>query len=94
MKKRHPTRRAITGRGDVLITYTTCNVHAKRAYRSRKDAKSVCKVTRREDPLSDLEPYRCDALNGMWHVGTGHRMKNARRTYGAAPSEIAHKDTP
>lgn len=74
------TRRVtVSGHGVPLVGYVTCETHHKHAYHSRKDAKSVVKHMRRKDKASTVEAYPCDVLEGKWHIGASHRIKDARR---------------
>lgn len=76
---RQHKRSAIGGHAHALVGHVTCEACGKKAYHSRKDAKAVVKAMRLADPGTTVEPYPCEALDGMWHVGSSHRIKDARR---------------
>jgi hypothetical protein len=43
----------------------TCDTHGKRMYTDRKSARRAANGVHDEP----LQAYRCDAIDGMWHVG-------------------------
>lgn len=77
----HSGRHTARGHGQPVIPYVSCDAHGKNAYHTRKDARAVVKMERRAGKR-DAEAYPCDALEGKWHVGGGHRMRDARRGFG------------
>lgn len=76
MKPAPMRRKSAPGHAYALIPYlNTCPVHGKHTYATRKDAKAVCK----QMANPDVDPYPCDTQEGMWHIGSSHRLKDARR---------------
>lgn len=80
----HTRRLTVQGHGQPLVGYVSCGAHGKNAYHSRKDAKVVVKIMRRKNPT--VEAYPCDVLDGKWHVGSSHRLKDAQHNKRTAGS--------
>lgn len=72
----------IPGHGQALVGNVTCVTHRKKAYPSRKDAKVVAKLMRTRYKDSNIEPYPCDVMDGMWHLGhDSYRGPAGERTF-------------
>lgn len=55
-----------------------CAKHGKRVYLVRAAAKAAI---RRLPDESGMREYRCDAIDGAWHIGHLHReVRHGRRT--------------
>lgn len=50
-----------------------CDVHQKLLYTGRKPARKSAQCNGRDG----MRPYRCDAVDGMWHLG--HLPPNVRK---------------
>ncbi len=55
--------------------WTTCDTHGKRTYNSRKAAKIALDNAHPDD--SGMRPYRCDTIDGAWHLG--HLPRQVKR---------------
>lgn len=51
---------------NVRIEYVYCEVHEKRGYSSKREAKRAAK---RWHPGEHLDAYPCDRGTGLWHIG-------------------------
>lgn len=63
-------------RRDSRQDWTTCPVHGKRAYTSRKAARRAMGAHHQHD--SGMREYPCDAIPGAWHFGHLHALTKSR----------------
>lgn len=58
---------AIVGSAWANLPLGRCDVHGKMTYTSKSRAKGMIRYRYADDP--GIRAYRCDAIEGMWHIG-------------------------
>lgn len=66
----------MTTRPAKIVGIVFCETRGKRSYISRKEARRVAR-TIPPDGGPRLNPYRCDVMEGYWHLG--HLPARVRR---------------